>query len=383
MSQAFFYLDYAATTPVSDEVLKEMLPLFSVNFGNAASSNHFFGWRAAEAVEIGRERVARFIGAETQEIIFTSGATEAINLAIKGLFEREGAVRNHIITFTTEHKAVLDTCQYLQKKGADLTILPVDINGHFSIDLLQSTITEKTLLVAAMWVNNETGIIHPVEQIAELTRPAGVYFFCDGTQAAGKISIDVKKAGIDMLCLSAHKIYGPKGVGALYISRKTPRVTIVPHIHGGGHERGLRSGTLNVPAIAGLGAACQSLTKNEILKEQKRVESIRNWWEERLQAQLNCFVNGGMGQRVSSISNICFPDTIPGRLISRCSQQLAVAAGSACTSGSHTNSHVLAAMGLQPRHTNKSIRFSLGRPTTAAEMESALDIVLEYAKQAC
>ncbi len=370
------YLDYNATTPVDDIVLEKMLPWFTTSFGNASSSNHAYGWQAASAIDLAREQVAELINATKEEIIFTSGATESINLAIKGLFEWYRGEKKHIITCATEHKAVVDTCSYLDKKGAEISLLPVNHNGEIDLVQLKQLIRKDTLMVVLMYVNNETGVIHPIDTIGEICRANQVLFFCDATQAVGKIPVDVETSKIDLLCFSAHKFYGPKGVGMLYHKRKKPRVNLTAILHGGGHERGFRSGTLNVPGIVGIGAA-SSLASNFLVQEPKRIMLLRNQLETNLLKNNQAYINGKNSNRISHVSNICFQNVIPGRLLTGISSRLAVASGSACTSASPQPSHVLKAMGLSDVDAKNSIRFSLGRYTTAADIEMANAVIYD------
>ncbi len=364
------YLDYNATTPVDEIVLQTMLPYFSVKFGNAASSTHLPGSEAKDAVESAREQVAETIGCEAQEIIFTSGSTEAINLAVKGVYNLYQTKGNHIVTVETEHKAVLDTCKFLEKKGAEVTYLQVDENGLIDLQELETAITEKTILVCVMYANNETGVIQNIREISKIVHAKNSIFCCDATQAIGKISVDVQGDGIDVLCLSAHKIYGPKGTGALYVRRKNPRVTLEPFIHGGGHERGLRSGTLNVPGIVGLGKAC------ELISIDDKTESLRNEFEHALLQKFgnSIKINGINVPRLPNTSNISFPFKAVD-FIRHTKSKLAISTGSACTSAENLPSHVLTAMGLPKEQAEKSIRFSLGKYTTKEEMDEVVKLI--------
>lgn len=365
------YLDYNATTPCDPAVLTEMLPYFTQHFGNAASRTHAYGWVAEEAVSIARERVARLIGADSSEIIFTSGATEAINLALQGVVETYQTKGKHIITFQTEHKAVLDTCAYLEKRGAVVTFLPVDKNGMPDLVLFEQSIRAETILVAAMYANNETGVVFPIKQMAAIAKRHDVFFFSDATQAVGKVQVDVLKDDIDLLALSAHKFYGPKGVGALYVRRKNPRVKPSPILYGGGHEKGLRSGTLNVPGIVGLGKACE-ICLSAMLTDATRMQQLRDQLLNGLLALGCTSVNGNKEFLLPHVVNVSFD--IPGaaQLIGRLSKHIAVSSGSACTSASAEPSHVLKAMGLKDELAIGSIRFSLGRFTTEEEISIAL-----------
>lgn len=364
------YLDYNATTPVDAEVLNTMLPYFSEKFGNAASSTHLFGGQAKDAVETAREQVAKTLRCETQEIIFTSGATEAINIAIKGVYHLYHHKGNHIVTVATEHKAVLDTCKFLETKGARITYLKVDNNGRLDLQELDNAITDSTILVAVMYANNETGVLQDIRGISQIVHRKKSIFFCDATQAIGKIPVDVQQDGIDLLCLSAHKLYGPKGAGALYVRRKNPRVTMEPLIHGGGHERGLRSGTLNVPGIVGLGKACSIIHLNNSIEEN------RNYLESELTQKFGnkITINGNGCPRLPNTSNITFPIKAVD-IIRNTKTKMAVATGSACTSAENLPSHVLTAMGLSKEQAECSIRFSLGKNNTLKEMEDVLKML--------
>lgn len=366
------YLDYNATTPVDQTVINSMLPYFNEKFGNAASSTHLLGMQAKNAVEEARAVVAQTIHADTQEIIFTSGSTEAINLALKGIFNLYQHKGNHIITCETEHKAVLDTCSFLEKKGAIITSLKVDENGLINLQELENAITDKTILVAIMYANNETGVIQNVSEIAKIVHANNTIFFCDTTQAIGKISIDVQNEGIDMMCISAHKLYGPKGIGAMYIRRKNPRVTLEPIIHGGGHERGWRSGTLNVPSIIGLAKACQLITYTNEIK------NLRDYFEQQLLGKYGnkITINGFQSKRLPNTSNIIFPFKAVD-FIRETKTKIAIATGSACTSAQNLPSHVLTAMKLSKSQAENSIRFSLGKYTTLAEIDETLWCIQE------
>ena len=364
------YLDYNATTPVDKRVLETMLPYFSEKFGNAASSTHHFGWVAESAVKQARQKVATLLNCEEQEIIFTSGSTEAINLAIKGVYENYSAKGNHIITLATEHKAVIDTCNALEKKGASITFLPVKSDGLIDLQLLKESITKKTILVSVMYANNETGVVQPIQEIAEIVHQKNCIFMSDATQAIGKLPVDVQQDGIDLLCLSAHKIYGPKGVGVLFVRRKNPRVSIAAQIDGGGHERGLRSGTLNITGIVGLGKAIQ-LAQQEMEADAKRMRILRDKLENALLFLNNIFINGNKQSRLPNVSNISFPDVNTDILISKL-KDLAVSTGSACNSILMEPSHVLKAMGIEDRAAKRSIRFSLGKYTTEEEIDYAV-----------
>jgi len=367
------YLDYNSTTPVDPRVLEAMLPYFSEKFGNAASKTHSFGWVAEAAVQQARERIAKLIGGTPHEIIFTSGATEAINLALKGVFENHQSKGNHIVTVSTEHKAVLDTCKYLETKGAKVTYLPVDREGVIDLEQLSNSITPATILVCVMYGNNETGVIQPIREISKIVREKGCFFMSDATQAAGKINVNVEGDGIDLLCMSSHKIYGPKGAGALYVRRKDPRVTLTPLIHGGGHERGLHSGTLNVPAIVGFGKACE-IAEKEMWDDAQRLSQLRTALEQSFSDLGNVFVNGSIKNRLPNVTNISFNGIKADSLIAKL-PDIAVSTGSACSSAIPEPSHVLKAMGLPDEMAYASIRFSLGKFTKKAEIETVSEKV--------
>jgi cysteine desulfurase len=365
------YLDYNATTPCDPRMLEEMLPYFTNQFGNAASRTHAYGWVAEEAVTIGRERVAKLIGADPSELIFTSGATEAVNLALRGVYETYQSKGNHIITYQAEHKAVLDTCAFLEKQGAVVTYLPVDEKGLPDLSLLEKSIHADTILIAAMYANNETGVLFPIKEIAAIAKKSGVLFFSDATQAVGKVPVDVLKDDIDLLALSAHKLYGPKGVGALYVRRKNPRVKLSPILYGGGHEKGLRSGTLNVPGIVGLGKACE-ICLLDMQTDRLRIEQLRDQLLNGL-LELGCTsLNGDKNFLLPHVANVSFDFPGGAQLIGQLSKHIAVSSGSACTSASAEPSHVLKAMGLKDELAISSIRFSLGRFTTEEEITLAL-----------
>ena len=368
------YLDYNATTPCDPQVLETMLPFFSAHFGNAASKGHSHGWFAEDAVAQAREQVADLIGADSSEIIFTSGATESINLAIRGMAEKHAAKGRHIITVSTEHKAVLDVCEYLQSSGFDITTLPVNQFGMIELAQLHASIQKDTILIAAMYANNETGLIHPVAAIGDIAKQNGIPFFCDATQAVGKLPIDVIRDGIDMMAFSAHKMYGPKGVGALYVRKKNPKIDIAPLFYGGGHERKLRSGTLNVPGIVGLGKAaevCQTMMESEAT----RLRELRDFFWQELRDIQGVEWNGQKDQSLSHVANICFDIAGGDKLIKMISKHVSVSSGSACSSASIEPSHVLKAMGLSETKAHSSIRFSLGRFTTIQEVEKTIDAV--------
>jgi cysteine desulfurase len=364
------YLDNNATTPLDPRVLEAMLPYFTSKFGNAASRSHAFGWVAEEAVDYAREQAAKLIGCTDKEIIFTSGATEADNLAIKGVYEMYHEKGNHIITVATEHKAVLDTCKHLEKSGAEVTYLSVKADGLIDLDELEAAMTAKTILVTVMYGNNETGVIQPVKDIAAIAHRYGALFMTDATQAIGKIPVNVGADGIDLLAFSAHKMYGPKGAGALYVRRKNPRVKITAQLDGGGHERGMRSGTLNVPGIVGLGKACE-LCCLEMDTEAKRLAALRDKMESALIRIEESYINGNTEQRLPHVSNFSFKH-VEGQGLMMAMKNLAVSSGSACTSASLEPSYVLKNMGLSDDLAHSSIRFGLGRFTTEEEIDFAI-----------
>ncbi|GAB2691352.1 IscS subfamily cysteine desulfurase [Mucilaginibacter koreensis] len=366
------YLDNNATTPMDPRVLEAMIPYFTQKFGNAASRNHHFGWLAEEAVDYAREQVAKLIGANEKEIIFTSGATESDNLAIKGVFEMYKDKGNHVITAVTEHKAVLDTCKHIEKLGARVTYLPVQEDGLVNLEQLEAAMTPETILVSIMYGNNEIGVIQPVKEIAAIAHKHGALFMTDATQAVGKIPVDVNADGIDLLALSAHKMYGPKGVGALYVRRKNPRVKVTAQMDGGGHERGMRSGTLNVPGIVGLGKACE-ISYNEMAEEAVRLSALRDKLQAELTQLEESYVNGNVEHRLPHVANISFK-YVEGEGLMMAMKDLAVSSGSACTSASLEPSYVLKSLGLSDDLAHSSIRFGLGRFTTEEEVDYAIEI---------
>lgn len=365
------YLDNNATTPMDPRVLEAMIPYFTQKFGNAASRNHPFGWAAEEGVDYAREQVAKLIGANEKEIIFTSGATEANNLAIKGVFEMYKDKGNHIITCTTEHKAVLDACKHLEKQGANVTYLQVKSDGLIDLQELENAMTDKTVLVAIMYGNNEIGVIQPIKEISAIAHKHGALFFTDATQAVGKIPVDVIADGIDLMSFSAHKMYGPKGVGALYVRRKNPRVKVTAQMDGGGHERGMRSGTLNVPGIVGFGKACE-LCRLEMADEAKRLSALRDKLESSLTTLEESYVNGNREHRLPHVANISFK-YVEGEGLMMAMKDMAVSSGSACTSASLEPSYVLKSLGLSDDLAHSSIRFGLGRFTTEEEVDFAIE----------
>jgi len=366
------YLDNNATTPMDPRVLEAMLPYFNEKFGNAASRNHPFGWVAEEGVDYAREQVAKLINANEKEIIFTSGATESDNLAIKGVFEMYKEKGNHIITAVTEHKAVLDACKHVEKLGGKVTYLPVKEDGLVDLAELEAAMTSETILVSIMYGNNEIGVIQPVKEIAAIAHKFGALFMTDATQAVGKIPVDVIADGIDLLALSAHKMYGPKGVGALYVRRKGPRVKVTAQMDGGGHERGMRSGTLNVPGIVGLGKACE-LAGLEMESEAKRLSALRDKLESSLTVLEESYVNGNVEHRLPHVANISFK-YVEGEGLMMAMKDLAVSSGSACTSASLEPSYVLKSLGLSDDLAHSSIRFGLGRFTTEEEVDYAIEV---------
>jgi cysteine desulfurase len=367
-------MDYHATTPCDSRVLEAMLPYFSLQFGNAASQGHAFGWQAAEAVKIAREEIASLLNADPSEIIFTSGATESINLAIKGVFEMMAGKGKHIITVSTEHRAVLDTCAHLEKLGAEISYLPVQHDGLIDPELLRSSIRADTILIAVMYANNETGVIQSIPAIGKIARQHGVFFFTDATQAVGKIPVNVMEDSIDLLACSAHKIYGPKGVGALYVRRRDPRVRLTAQMDGGGQERGFRSGTLNVPGIVGFGKAA-SLCRSEMDDDVKSISRLRDKLEKAILKMGGTQLNGHQHARLPTVTNISFSQGVGNQLLKNLLKVVAVSSGSACSSASPEPSHVLKAMGLDDAAAFHAIRFSLGRYNTEEEIEFVIQRV--------
>lgn len=368
------YLDNNATTPMDPRVLEAMIPYFTEHFGNAASRNHPFGWEAEEAVDYAREQVAKLIGADPKEIIFTSGATEGDNLAIKGVYEMYASKGNHIITVVTEHKAVLDTCKHIEKIGGEVTYLPVAEDGLIDLKGLEAAIKPTTILIAVMYGNNEVGVIQPIREISAIARKHGVLFFSDATQAVGKVPVDVNKDGIDLLTFSGHKMYGPKGIGALYVRRKNPRVKVTAQMDGGGHERGMRSGTLNVPGIVGLGKACE-LCRLEMEEESKHLSKLRDKLESALTQIEESYVNGNREHRLPHVSNISFKYVEGEGLMMGFNKSIALSSGSACTSASLEPSYVLKALGLGDDLAHSSLRFGLGRFTTEEQIDYTIEQV--------
>ncbi|MEO6612059.1 MAG: IscS subfamily cysteine desulfurase [Chitinophagaceae bacterium] len=368
------YLDHNATTPCDPRVVEAMIPYFTNNFGNAASRNHPFGWQAEEAVDLAREQVAKLIGAEPKEIIFTSGATEADNLAIKGVFEMYASKGNHIITCNIEHKAVLDTCKHIEKEGGEVTYLKVKDNGLIDLGELEAAIKPTTILIAIMYANNEIGTINPMKEIAAIAKKKGVLVFSDATQAVGKIPVDVNKDGIDLMAFTAHKMYGPKGVGALYVRRKNPRVKVTAQMDGGGHERGMRSGTLNVPGIVGFGKACE-ICVNEMEEETKRVSKLRDKLQTELLKVEETYLNGDKEHKLPHVTNISFKYVEGEGLLMGFNKNIALSSGSACTSASLEPSYVLKALGLGDDLAHSSLRFGLGRFTTEDQIDYTVEQV--------
>jgi cysteine desulfurase len=369
------YMDNHATTAMDPRVLETMIPFFTGKFGNAASRNHGFGWEAEQGVEAAREQVAKLIGATAKEIIFTSGATESNNLAIKGIAEMYRERGNHIITQVTEHKAVLDTCKRLEKAGCKVTYLPVKADGLVDVEELKAAITDKTILVSIMFANNEIGVVQPIAEIGKLCHEKGIIFHTDGVQAVGKIPVDVQAMNIDVMSITAHKVYGPKGVGALYVRRRNPRVQISEQINGGGHERGMRSGTLNVPGIVGFGKACE-LAGAEMEEESKRLLALRDRLQKKLEAAIDYIhVNGSMEHHLPGNLNMSFV-YVEGESLLMGINDIAVSSGSACTSATLEPSYVLKALGLGDDVAHSSIRFGLGRFNTEGEVDYVADKVI-------
>jgi cysteine desulfurase len=370
------YLDHNATTPMDPRVLETMIPYFTENFGNAASRNHSFGWHAEEAVDYAREQIAQLIGADPKEIIFTSGATEGDNLGIKGVYEMYASKGNHIITCTTEHKAVLDTCKHLEKLGAEVTYLEVQPDGLIDLKALEAAMRPTTILVAIMYANNEIGVVQPVKEISAIAKKHGALFFTDAVQAVGKIPVDVNADGIDLMAFTAHKMYGPKGVGALYVRRKNPRVKVTAQLDGGGHERGMRSGTLNVPGIVGFGKACE-LARLEMAADTERISKLRDKLENALKVIDESYVNGNPAHRLPHVSNISFKYVEGEGLMMGFNKDIALSSGSACTSASLEPSYVLKALGLGDDLAHSSLRFGLGRYTTEEQIDFTIKAVTD------
>jgi len=374
------YMDSHATTRTDPRVLEAMLPYFTEYFGNAASRNHSFGWEAEQATEKSRKQIADLIGATPKEIVFTSGATESNNLALKGIAEMYAERGNHIITQVTEHKAVLDTCKHLEKNGVRVTYLPVQTNGLIDLDQLRDAITDKTILISIMYANNEIGVVQPMKEIGKIAKEKGILFHSDAVQAIGKIPVNVIQDGIDVLSLTAHKLYGPKGVGALYVRRRNPRVQITAQMDGGGHERGMRSGTLNVPGIVGLGAACE-IANREMAEESKRLSFLRDKLKDKLMSSLDeVYINGTMEHHLPHNLNISFA-YVEGESLLMGINDIAVSSGSACTSATLEPSYVLKALGAGDDLAHSSIRFGLSRFNTEEEVDYVANKVIDVVKK--
>jgi cysteine desulfurase len=368
------YLDNNATTPMDPRVLETMIPYFTENFGNAASRNHPFGWQAEEAVDYAREQIAALIGADPKEIIFTSGATEGNNLAIKGVFDMYASKGNHIITCTIEHKAVLDTCAHIEKMGGEVTYIPVSADGLVDPKAIEAAIKPNTILISIMYANNEVGTVMPIKEITAIAKKHGVLFFTDATQAVGKIPVNVIEDGIDLLTFTGHKMYGPKGVGALYVRRKNPRVKVTAQMDGGGHERGMRSGTLNVPGIVGFGKACE-LCKNEMEADAKRLSILRDKLQTALLQVEESYLNGNKEHKLPHVTNISFKHVEGEGLLMGFNKNIALSSGSACTSASLEPSYVLKALGLGDDLAHSSLRFGLGRFTTEEQIDYTIEAI--------
>lgn len=375
------YMDNCSTTSVAPEVLEYMLPYFSEFFGNAASRHHRFGWQAAEAVDEARHRVAKLLRADAGEIVFTSGATESVNLAIKGIWENYKKKGNHIITTAIEHKAVLDSCEWIQRQGGRITYVPVEKNGLVDLQRLEEEIKDNTILVSVMWANNETGVIQPMDRIGQICAEKGVLCMSDATQALGKIPVHPAASGVHLLAFSAHKFYGPKGVGGLYIQKRRPAIRPAAILHGGGHEGGFRSGTLNVPGIVGLGAAAL-LAEQDRDKDAQQLTAWRDMLEEKITGRLpEVYINGKNAPRLPQVSNLTFRFTDGATLLGKLNGRVALSSGSACTSGSLDPSHVLSAMGLSANMAKASLRFSLGKYNSETEIETVIELVDEMVSQ--
>ena len=373
MDKRLIYLDNNATTPTDPRVVDAMLPFFYQHPGNAASRNHPFGWVAEEAVDYAREQIANLINVESKEIIFTSGATEADNLALKGVFEMYARKGNHIITAKTEHKAVLDACKKIEKMGGEVTYLDVDAEGLVRLDELEAAIKDNTIMVSIMWANNETGVIQPMKEIGAICEKHGILFMSDATQVVGKMPINPKEIGVHLMAFTAHKMYGPKGVGALFVNRKNPRVKVTAQMDGGGHERGMRSGTLNVPGIVGFGKAAE-IAMQEMEADTARLTKMRDRLEAALIANMEeVYLNGSKEHRMPHVTNLSFKHVEGEGLMMTFNQNIAVSSGSACTSASLEPSYVLVALGLGDDLAHSSIRFSLGRFTTDEEIDLTID----------
>jgi cysteine desulfurase len=377
MDNRLIYLDNNATTPCDPRVVDAMLPWFYEHPGNAASRNHPFGWKAEEAVDYAREQIAGLLDVDTKEIIFTSGATEGDNLALKGVYEMYSRKGNHIITVKTEHKAVLDACDKIEKMGGEVTYLDVNRQGLIDLKELEAAIKDTTILVSVMWANNETGVIQPMKEIGDICAKHGVLFFSDATQAVGKIKTHPKEVGVHLMAFTGHKMYGPKGVGALFVNRKKPRVKVTAQMDGGGHERGMRSGTLNVPGIVGFGKAAE-IAKNEMEQDAERLSKMRDRLEATLMENLEeVYLNGDRENRMPHVTNLSFKHVEGEGLMMTFNQNIALSSGSACTSASLEPSYVLIALGLGDDLAHSSLRFSLGRFTTDEEIDYAIKAVTE------
>lgn len=375
MNKNLIYLDNNSTTPTDPRVVDAMLPYFYAIPGNAASRSHPFGWQAEEAVDYAREQIADLISVDPKEIIFTSGATEADNLAIKGVYEMYSRKGNHIITLQTEHKAVLDSCKKVEKMGGEVTYLAVKRDGLVDLQELENAIKDSTILVSIMWANNETGVIQPMKEIGEICARKGVLLMSDATQAVGKIPVNPKEVGVHLMAFTGHKMYGPKGVGVLFVNRKNPRVKVTSQMDGGGHERGMRSGTLNVPGIVGMGKAAE-LAKKEMHEDAERLSKLRDKLESSLASALEeVYINGNVEHRMPHVTNISFKHVEGEGLMMTFNQNIAVSSGSACTSASLEPSYVLIALGLGDDLAHSSIRFSLGRFTTEEEIDTAIEML--------
>lgn len=375
MNKNLIYLDNNSTTPTDPRVVDAMLPYFYAIPGNAASRSHPFGWQAEEAVDYAREQIADLISVDPKEIIFTSGATEADNLAIKGVYEMYSRKGNHIITLQTEHKAVLDSCKKVEKMGGEVTYLAVKRDGLVDLQELENAIKDSTILVSIMWANNETGVIQPMKEIGEICARKGVLLMSDATQAVGKIPVNPKEVGVHLMAFTGHKMYGPKGVGVLFVNRKNPRVKVTSQMDGGGHERGMRSGTLNVPGIVGMGKAAE-LAKKEMHEDAERLSKLRDKLESSLASALEeVYINGNVEHRMPHVTNISFKHVEGEGLMMTFNQNIAVSSGSACTSASLEPSYVLIALGLGDDLAHSSIRFSLGRFTTDEEIDTAIEML--------
>jgi cysteine desulfurase len=374
------YLDNHATTPVDPRVLDAMMPYFTGKFGNAASRNHSFGWEAEEAVELARKQIATLIGATAKEIVFTSGATESNNLALKGVAQMYAERGNHIITAASEHKAVLDTCKHLEKDGCRVTYLPLKADGLIDLDMLKESFTDKTILVSIMAANNEIGVLQPIREIGRLCKERGILFHTDAVQALGKVPFNVIQDNVDLASFSAHKMYGPKGVGALYVRRKSPRVQLTAQMDGGGHERGMRSGTLNIPGIVGFGAAC-AIAHTEMAEESAKLAALRDSLKDKLMTELDeVYVNGSIEHRLPHNLNISFA-YVEGESMLMGINDIAVSSGSACTSATLEPSYVLKALGMGDDLAHSSIRFGIGRFNTQEEVDYVADRVIEVVRK--